>query len=368
MRNIDTAIQPSLMPLLAEETAITLFDELHPFPSTRYQGSKNKLTDWIWEHIAGVDFTTALDAFGGTGSVAHMLKRKGKRVIYNDILTFNSIIGTALIENDTELLTDKDVDFIMHNHGGTFHFIQETFNGIFYTDEENAWLDRVVFNIELMSNKYKKAVAYFSLFQACMVKRPYNLFHRANLYLRLSTVKRSFGNKATWDKSFESCFRHFASEANNAIFSNGEKCLSLNEDAALLDPTGIDLVYLDPPYISSKGVGTDYLDFYHFLEGMAEYESWGSRIHSGYKHLPIRNQNKCPWTNKNQIMGEFRKIIDRFSKSVIVISYRNDGIPSIDQLCALLSRHGKHVSVISSKDYKYALSHSETKEVLIIGE
>ena len=44
------------------------------FPSTRYQGSKVKLVDWIWEQIADLNFTTCLDAFGGTGSVAYRLK------------------------------------------------------------------------------------------------------------------------------------------------------------------------------------------------------------------------------------------------------------------------------------------------------
>lgn len=59
------------------------------FPSTRFQGSKLKIVDWIWDSIKDLRFKTALDAFGGTGSVAYMLKQKGKKVTYNDILTFN---------------------------------------------------------------------------------------------------------------------------------------------------------------------------------------------------------------------------------------------------------------------------------------
>ena len=69
------------------------------FPSTRFQGSKLKIVDWIWDAIKDINFDTALDAFGGTGSVGYMLKTKGKQVTYNDILKFNWYIGTALIEN-----------------------------------------------------------------------------------------------------------------------------------------------------------------------------------------------------------------------------------------------------------------------------
>ncbi|MDR2251707.1 MAG: hypothetical protein LBD98_02595, partial [Endomicrobium sp.] len=73
----------------------------------------------------------------------------------------------------------------------------------------------------------------------------------------------------------ESYFRYFVKEANNAIFSNGTNCISYNNDAQKLDIENVDMVYFDTPYISSKGVGTDYLDFYHFLEGIADYSNWG---------------------------------------------------------------------------------------------
>ena len=43
-------------------------------------------------------------------------------------------------------------------------------------------------------------------------------------------------------------------------------------------PGSYDLVYVDTPYISSKGVGVDYLHFYHFLEGLTDYDNWKSRI------------------------------------------------------------------------------------------
>ena len=68
------------------------------FPSTRYQGSKAKLAEWIWEKISDLDFTTCLDAFGGTGAVSYRLKQAGKKVTYNDLLHFNYYFGLSLIE------------------------------------------------------------------------------------------------------------------------------------------------------------------------------------------------------------------------------------------------------------------------------
>ena len=81
-----------MQPSLFSEFEIPLRNK---FPSTRYQGSKAKFVDWIWNEISNIPFHTALDAFGGTGSVAYKLKDNGKSVTYNDILPFNSIIGKA---------------------------------------------------------------------------------------------------------------------------------------------------------------------------------------------------------------------------------------------------------------------------------
>lgn len=65
---------------------------------------------------------------------------------------------------------------------------------------------------------YKKAIAYNALFQSCLAKRPYNLFHRKNLEMRTRDVVRGFGNKATWDRPFSEHFRTFVNEIINQYF------------------------------------------------------------------------------------------------------------------------------------------------------
>ena len=120
--------------------------EIENIPSTRYQGSKRKILPWIYDCI-------------------------------------------------------KDVDFLLNSQPQPNGFIADTFRDIYFLDEENRWLDMVVSNIEslsaLYSNaklRYKKAIAYNALFQSCLAKRPYNLFHRKNLDMRTRDVERSFGN------------------------------------------------------------------------------------------------------------------------------------------------------------------------------
>jgi adenine-specific DNA-methyltransferase len=170
------------------------------FPSTRYQGSKRKLVEWIGASTANLKFSSVLDVFGGTGVVSHYFKQQGKQIFYNDVLRFNWWIGVALIENSVVTLTDQDVEkiILIHDDLGYPSFIQDTFEDIYFTKEENAWLDRIIHNINhQLTDRFKQALAWFALFQSCMIKRPYNLFHRANLYMREASVQRSFGNKTT---------------------------------------------------------------------------------------------------------------------------------------------------------------------------
>jgi adenine-specific DNA methylase len=338
------------------------------FPSTRFQGSKLKIVDWIWDALKDLDFHTVLDAFGGTGSVAYMLKQKDKQVTYNDILKFNWYIGLALIENNTTKLSNEDVAFLIQKHKEVKYptFVYDTFKDIYFTDEENQWIDNVATNISLLDNIYKKALAYFALFQACIIKRPYNLFHRKNLYIRLSDVERNFGNKTTWDTGFEVHFKQFVMEANQAIFCNKQQNKTLNLD--VFDVEGeFDLVYVDTPYISKRGIGVDYLRFYHFLEGLVNYNKWAEMIDYKTKHKRLKG-NGSDWTDKTRIFSSFDRLLKKFKDSIIVVSYRDDGIPSVIELVSLLKKYKPSIEEVRRRNYKYVLSTNNSAEVLLIGK
>lgn len=345
-----------------------LFSDLSAFPRTRYQGSKLKLLPWIWEHIKELGFSTCLDAFGGTGSVAYLLKCQEKAVTYNDILRSNYVVGKALIENSKVRLSSDEIEDLMRRHPGIEYpdFVARTFKTIYFKDDENVWIDIVRKNISLLKDEYKRALAYFALFQACIIKRPYNLFHRANLYIRTSNIKRNFGNKTTWDRSFDDHFRCFAEEASEAVFDNGLECAALNKDVLDLNPN-FDLVYVDPPYMNSRGVGPDYFAFYHFLEGLVDYDNWSLRIDRSKKHLPLKSDRKCPWLDRKRVLNSFDLLFEKFQRSVLVISYRTDGTPTPQKLISLLHRHGRRIRDFANRRYKYVLSsNGDSQESVIV--
>ena len=337
------------------------------FPRTRYQGSKRKLAGAILDELRDLEFTTVLDAFGGTGAVSYAFKCAGKQVTYNDILAFNHQIGLALIENDTVRLDAEEIEAIGVKQPGVEYgdFIERTFGGIYFTDEENRWLDMAVGNIRRLKCPYKRAFAWFALFQAAMIKRPYNLFHRRNLYMRIADVERGFGNKAGWDRSFIDHFKVFAGQANAAVIDSDGRCRASCCDVLQTEP-GYDLVYVDTPYINRSGVGVDYRDFYHFLEGIVCYDEWPRMIDFGSKHRRLIREHD-PWSDTRSCRTAFRRLFDRFRDSTLVVSYRSDGMPTVDELARMLRDVKRHVRIIDGPSYQYALStNRRSREVLLV--
>lgn len=338
-------------------------------PATRYQGSKFKLLPALQVYFEELEFTTALDAFSGTACVSYLLKNLGKQVTANDCLRSNRLVARALIENQNTVLDEDLIDRLIQPQPGVAYedFIESTFEDIYFTSAENRWLDVVAQNIPRLEDRYQRAIAYYALFQACTAKRPYNLFHRRNLYMRTADVRRSFGNKSTWDAPFEELFRKFVAVANEAVHDSGVPCAAVCHDVHEFEGA-FDLVYIDPPYINGKGVGVDYGDFYHFLEGLTDYPAWESRIDRSRKHLPMHRKGS-PWTDPHRIHSAFAELFERFAAATLVVSYRSDGIPSIAELKEILQRFKSNVRVVRLGRYQYALSkNSQSNEILLIGQ
>jgi adenine-specific DNA-methyltransferase len=308
--------------------------------------------------------------------VSYLLKTMGKDVTYNDKLRFNYIIGKALIENSSVKLSDEDIK-TLNSQKKIYNFVETQFKDVYYLDNENRWIDKITGSIINMNHytgqvlEYKKALAYYALFQSCIIKRPFNLFHRKNLYIRTNNVERQFGNKTTWDKTFKHHFMNFVKEANNFVFDTGKKCKAINKSVFDIDGD-FDLVYLDPPYLNKESTNetANYLKCYHFLEGLTRYEEWDMLIDFESVNLRLKKSNETDFDEEN-IYETYEKLIEKFQDSIIVLSYKKGGKPSIDYLIKLMKKFKSNVST-HTKHYYYALNGQNgnakyNREVLIIG-
>ena len=82
-------------------------DSLLKIENRRYLGSKQKMLNFINEVVQNNvdDFETVADIFGGTGVVADLFRKQGKKIIVNDILysnfvNFNTWFGNEKIDYD----------------------------------------------------------------------------------------------------------------------------------------------------------------------------------------------------------------------------------------------------------------------------
>jgi DNA adenine methylase len=317
------------------QTGTTELDaRLSLFPSSRYMGSKHQVLPFLHRHLAPLPFQTATDAFSGSGAVSYMLKGMGKSVTANDFMHFSYQTARAIIDNCGTLLTREEVEELIRPNRRAGDFIQQTFEGLYFTDEENALLDTISHNIQKrLKNSYKKSIAYAALARACLRKRPRGLF--------TYTGVRYLDGRRDLQLTLADQFREAVNVLNNAVYDNGQENSAMNMDAFEL-PTGVDLVYLDPPYVSSLS-DNDYIRRYHFVEGLVRY--WeGLKIQ---EHTSTKKFARYPsrFDSKTTVVDAFRGMFDRFQDSIIAVSYSSNGIPSRDELADLLQQFKPQVKV-----------------------
>lgn len=73
-----TAIIEANLEPLRERSIYSLIDTI---PNTRYYGSKKRLLSWIYDEVKDYEFTTVLDAFGGTAVCLYCFSLWGKMCI-----------------------------------------------------------------------------------------------------------------------------------------------------------------------------------------------------------------------------------------------------------------------------------------------
>lgn len=341
-------------------------------PQTRYYGSKRKIVDKIWNVLineANLEFESVLDVFGGSGAFSYFAKLNAKQVYYNDIFQFNYFVGKKLIEqNSNELTYDAAINlFNMNPDKKYLNYISDYYNDIYFTDEENNQIDIYIQNVLALENENVKCSALYILFQSCLMKRPYNLFHRKNLNMRVNYTNGNFGNKKTWERSFKELFERFIIELNKVCFDNG-KANSSNNFSALNLPLAADLIYIDPPYFTRKS-SASYHNKYHFLEGLVNYYKIPESINFDKINREITINSSKEFESKLNFLDDLSKLINNHINSHIVISYRNNGVPSITEIGNLLKSYVNfEVLEFNLGKYNYALNKNNAlnEEVLFV--
>ncbi len=241
---------------------------------TAFMGSKHDMLDWIWKYTPG-GVESVLDLFSGGANVAYFYKRKGMRVIANDLLDYPYHIARAVIENSSVTLSDEEIEALLKSNSKAKDFIVRTFYGYYYTKPILEFLDNTYANIQQLKG-YRKDIALFALGRACLIRACFGEFSRSKKSLTEpipdDANKYPFthiGNPPL--SEFKELFVKCIKDANELVFDNGQECKAYRQEAlSLLPKVDADLVYADPPYMTQFGFN-DYEDKMHFVEGLMTY-------------------------------------------------------------------------------------------------
>lgn len=338
-------------------------DRARAFPQLRFMGSKHRLLPWLREILSDLPFDTALDAFSGSGCVSYLLKTMGKRVTSNDFLRFPATIAKATVENGAVVLEGSDVARLTAPAAGHDRFIERTFRGIFFRPADLRFLDHAWANLRQMHDPYRKALALAALIRSCAKRQPRGVFTVAGDPDRYKDGRRDVR------LSIEDHFREQVEVYNACVFDNGRRNLAVNGDVFAADPRGLDLVYLDPPYVP-RADDNCYVKRYHFLEGLACY----------WEGLPVLRETKVrkiakpftPFSYRRTAIAAFEGLFERFRRSTLILSYSSNGFPDLDTLVALMKRQKARVDV-HEREHRYhfgthdRVRRAEVREYLVVG-
>lgn len=321
--------------------------QLDFFPGTRYMGSKFNLLDSIWDIAKQFKFESVLDAFSGSGAVSYMFKTHGKTVYSNDFLTFSSAITKAIIENNKITLTDKDIKSLLEPDGGN-GFITETFKDLYFTDEENKFLDDARARIDILNGPYKKALAISALCRACLKRRPRGIFTYVGY--RYDDGRKDL--QTTLKDHFIESIRAY----NLTVFDNGKRNLSYNKDTMELRRSA-NLVYIDPPYYSPLS-DNEYTRRYHFVEGLSK--KWaGLEIQPDTKTKKFKKY-LTPFGTKIGAYDAFDKLFSKHRDSILMVSYSSNALPTMEEIINLLCKYKSKVEV-TQVDHRYSFGNQGNK-------
>jgi len=334
------------------------------FPELRYMGSKHRLLPWLHGVLRGLDFETAADPFAGSGSVAYLLKAMGKQVIASDFLNFPAVLASATVANSKHRIDATAFARLLAARCQGPHFIETTFDGIFYEKSDLRFLDRVSANIENLAHPHQRALAKAALIRSCLKKQPRGVFTISGDLSRYNDGRRDLR------LSIEEHFSEQVAVFNKVVFDNGKRHAVKRADVFSLTPRGVDLVYLDPPYVP-RSDDNCYMKRYHFLEGLSCY--WrGVRIMQDTRVKKIEKPH-TPFGSRTTAVAAFDRLFRLYRHSKIVLSYSSNGYPERGILEDLLRRYKTGVTAFE-RPHRYhfgthgGVERAEVHEYLIVGQ
>jgi len=317
-----------------------------------YIGSKLSLLDFLDSSIKRVTDNkckTFCDLFAGTGVVGSYFKKKGYKIISNDIQYYSYILNRHYIGNHKELLflrllkklpglnkvkVKNRKEFVcayLSNLKGKKGFIYSNYclggaknkqKRQYFSDENGMLCDAVRQKIEEW--KERKIISedeYFFLIAS--------LIESIDKYANTASVYGAFLKKLK-----NSAKRKFILRPAELIINNLDHQVFNSDVNKVISKVSGDILYLDPPYNHRQ-----YATNYHILETITKHDN--PKLHGKTGLRNYANQ-KSLYCSKPRVRKVFEDLISKAKVKYIFLSYNNEGLLSLDEIKEIMSQRGKY--------------------------
>lgn len=296
-----------------------------------YIGSKYSLLDFLQrtiDEVTGLNPSQGYlfaDLFAGTGVVGSTYKKRGCKVVANDIQYYSYVLNKHNLENSPPM--DSCLVEYLNSLKGVEGFVYHNYcagsgsGRNYFTDENGKKCDAIRMELDrLLENGEIDEGAYFWYLAS--------LINSIDKYANTASVYGAFLKhiKASAQKEFK---------LDLLPLIEGVEGAAHNEDInALVQRISGDVLYLDPPYNARQ-----YCANYHVLETIARYDSPVLNGKTGLRDYGVQKSAFC---SKRTVSATFEDLISQANFKYIFLSYNNEGLMSFDTIEQIMSRYGKY--------------------------
>jgi len=327
----------------------------------KYIGNKQRLLDFIDGVIQKERLPqkgTFIDIFTGTTNVAQYYKKKGYRIISNDLMTYSYVFQQAYIKNNQfpnfdNLLQSKYFNINtgpLNNKYEPLRIVIEYLNELpgkkgfifkhyapdgefkrqFFSNENAMRIDSTRGQIDNWQKEELLSEAEFYILLASLIDAADFVANISGTYGAYLKIWRSMALKP------------FTMLIPNLIESNLEHQIHQEDSNKIIDDLDSDILYIDPPYNTRQ-----YAANFHILETLAR---WDNPKVYGKTGLRPYDDQKSAYSQKTKCQKVFADLIDKAKTDYILMSYNDEGIIPREFILKTLKRKGK--VKIYTKEYR----------------